>query len=141
MSTEPDPPKPKPKAKDNDEGKQAAQAAPAATAPKKANAPAASGPPALDERALSFAELVPHADRFETDALIAMLRDGRGVVRANAALALAASSQAAPELVPLFRDSEPRVAVAAAEAITQLGAKIRASVPMIAQALDGARRW
>ena len=133
MSTEADPPKPK--AKDKDEPKKAAAAAAAAN---KADPPAASGPPSLDERALSLAELVPHADRFEPEALIAMLHDGRGVVRANAALALAAASHPAPELVPLLRDSEARVAVAAAEAITQLGARLRGSLPMIAQALDGA---
>ena len=95
-------------------------------------------PPALDDRPLKFAELLPFGDRFDAGELVAMLRDGRGVVRANAALALAAASHPAPELVPLLRDSEPRVAIAAAEAVSHLGSRLRAAILQIAQALDGA---
>ncbi|HEU4730505.1 MAG TPA: HEAT repeat domain-containing protein, partial [Kofleriaceae bacterium] len=74
----------------------------------------------------------------DADELIAMLRDGRGVVRANAALGLAVVKQPALELVTLLRDSEPRVAAAAAEALGVLGPLVRPFIPQITQALDGA---
>ncbi|HEY0191148.1 MAG TPA: hypothetical protein VGC42_08500, partial [Kofleriaceae bacterium] len=94
--------------------------------------------PALDERALKFVDLAPFAAQLEGDALVAMLRDGRGVVRANAALGLAVVNQPALDLVMLLRDSEPRVAQAAAEAIGLLGAQNRPLIPQIVQSLDGA---
>jgi HEAT repeat protein len=68
-----------------------------------------------------------------------MLRDGRGVVRANAALALAAANLPVLDLVMLLRDSELRVAAAAAEAIGLLGALMSPLVPQMTQALDGAQ--
>src|SRR5262249_28833846 len=68
----------------------------------------------------------------------AALRDGRGVVRANAALGLAAVNHPVLDVVMLLRDSEPRVAAAAAEAIGLLGPLVSPLVPQIAQALDGA---
>jgi len=68
-----------------------------------------------------------------------MLRDGRGVVRANAALGLAAVNQPSLDLVMLLRDSEPRVAAAAAEAIGLLGVLVRPFILQITQALDGAQ--
>jgi len=60
-------------------------------------------------------------------------------VRANAALGLAAVNQPALDLVMLLRDSEPRVAAAAAEAIGLLGVLVRPFLPQITQALDGAQ--
>src|SRR5881394_2667719 len=92
---------------------------------KSAKAPAArqaAQPPPLDERPLRFVDLAPFAAQLDADALIASLRDGRGTVRANAALGLAAVNQPALDLVMLLRDSEPRIAAAAAEALGLLGA-------------------
>src|SRR5690242_14519848 len=66
----------------------------------------AARPPALDERPLRFVDLAPYAAQLDADELIAMLRDGRGVVRANAALGLAAVNQPVLDLVMLLRDSE-----------------------------------
>jgi len=103
----------------------------------KAKAPAAEGPPPLDERKLKYGELMPFANSFVPQDLVAMLTDGRGVVRANAVLALAAANHPAPELVGLLRDSETSVAVTAAEALAKLGLAARALVPAIAQAADG----
>jgi HEAT repeat protein len=113
-----------------------AESKPAAKTPGPSK-PAAR-PPALDERPLRFVDLAPFAAQLDADELIAMLRDGRGVVRANAALGLAAVNQPALDLVMLLRDSEPRVAVAAAEAIGLLGPLVGPFAPQIAQALDGA---
>ena len=92
---------------------------------------------ALDERKMKYAELAGLRELLVPGELIAMLRDGRGVVRANAALGLAALGQAPPELLTLLRDSESMVAIAAAEAIGKLGLAIRAHLPQIAQSLDG----
>jgi HEAT repeat protein len=114
-----------------------AAAKPPAAAPAAAK-PAAK-PPALDERALRFNDLAPFAAQLEPDELIAMLRDGRGVVRANAALALAAVGHPSLDLVMLLRDSEARVAAACAEAIGLLGLLIRPLVPQVVQSLDGAQ--
>ena len=113
-----------------------ASAPPPAAAP--AAKPATGKPPALDERPLRFTDLAPYAAQLEPDELIAMLRDGRGVVRANAALALAAVNHASLDLVMLLRDSEARVAGAAAEAIGLLGPLIRPLIPQVVQSLDGA---
>jgi hypothetical protein len=130
----------------NDTKPPAPPAKPAAKAdadpkPAKASAPSkpAARPPAFDERPLRFVDLAPYAAQLDADELIAMLRDGRGVVRANAALGLAAVNQPALDLVMLLRDSEPRVAAAAAEAIGLLGPLVGPLVPQIAQALDGAQ--
>jgi len=110
--------------------------------PKSAKAPAARPtvqPPPLDERPLRFVDLAPFAAQLDADTLIASLRDGRGTVRANAALGLAAVNQPALDLVMLLRDSELRVAAAAAEALGLLGALVQPLVPQIAQSLDGAQ--
>src|ERR1051325_4537335 len=108
---------------------------------KSARPPAArpAAPPSLDERPLRFADLAPFAAQLDADELVASLRDGRGVVRANAALGLAAVNQPALDLVTLLRDSEVRVAAAAAEALGLLGTQVRPLVPQIAQSLDGAQ--
>jgi len=118
---------------------------PAAKPTKDATKTPEAKPAALDERSaggllerkLKYAELVAMRDGLQASELLAMLRDGRGVVRANAALGLAALGQAPPELVPLLRDSEVPVAVATAEAIGRLGPAVRAHVPQIAATLDG----
>ena len=97
-------------------------------------------PPALldlEERRHSFDDLKRSASTFSPDALIAMLIDGRAHVRANAALALAATGQAVPQLVPLLRDSEAVAANAAADALAKLGASVRALVPQIVAATAG----
>lgn len=96
-------------------------------------------PPAFDERPLRFADLAPFAAQLEFDALIAGLRDGRGVVRANAALGMAAAGQVALDLVMLLRDSEPRVAAAAAEAIGLVGLQVQPLIPQILGMLGKAR--
>lgn len=127
------PGKPAAKAKPDEAG----ESKPAAKPPGPK--PTAAKPPALDERPLRFADLAPFAAQLDADELIAMLRDGRGVVRANAALGLAAVNQPALDLVMLLRDSEARVAAAAAEAIGLMGVLVRPFIPQITQALDGAQ--
>ena len=109
---------------------------PAKAGPDAAKPPEAK-PVALDERKLRYAELVAMKEALSASELMGMLRDGRGLVRANAALGLAALGQAPPELVHLLRDSELPVALAAAEAIGKLGGAVRAHVPQIASTLDG----
>ena len=93
----------------------------------------------LDERALTYDELVARKDALTADALVLALRDGRAVVRANAVLGLAALGHAGADLVPFLRDSHPIAARAAAEAIGHLGKAQRAHLVAIAAALDGAR--
>ncbi len=132
------------KATDDAKAGEAARAAePAKAARSAATKPVAASPaaalPALDDRPLRFAELAPFAAQLDAGALIAMLQDGRGVVRANAALGLAVVGQPAGELVLLLRDSEPRVAAAAAEALGLLGAQIAPLIPPITLALDAAQ--
>ncbi|TMQ02958.1 MAG: hypothetical protein E6J91_49115 [Deltaproteobacteria bacterium] len=107
--------------------------------PAKAAAKPAAQLPPLDERPLRFVDLAPFAAQLDPDQLIASLRDGRGMVRANAALGMAAVSQPALDLVMLLRDSEIKVALAAAEAISLLGAAMRPLVPQLVQSLDGAQ--
>ncbi|HEY0481079.1 MAG TPA: HEAT repeat domain-containing protein [Kofleriaceae bacterium] len=114
-------------------------AARADDAKPKAAAKPAGPPPALDERPLRFADLAPFAAQLEADALIAALRDGRGVVRANAALGLAVVGQPTLDMVMLLRDSEPRVAAAAAESLGLLGPAVQPLIPQIVQSLDGAQ--
>ena len=91
---------------------------------------------ALDERRLKYAELAAIREVLSAPDLIASLRDGRAMVRANAALGLAALGLAPPDLVTLLRDSESSVATAAAEAISKLGLAVRPLVTQIAPALD-----
>jgi len=117
--------------------------APAAKADEPAKATAArkepaGRPPPFDERKLRLAELVPFGSALVADDLVAMLRDGRALVRANAALGLAAAGHAPSELVLLVRDSDAHVATSTAEAIAKLGRLIRPLIPQIVLALDGA---
>jgi len=126
VSNEPDKDKAKPEDKSGKKGKPAASEV-------------AMAPPTLEERRLKYAELVPFAASFQPAELVAMLSDGRGIVRANAVLALAAINHPVPELAMLVRDSEPFVAAAAAEAIAKLGTLARGLVPAIGLAVDGAR--
>src|SRR4029079_13559643 len=95
--------------------------------------------PAMDDRPLKLAELLPHGKSLDARTLVGMLMDGRAVVRGNAALGLAAAGQAAPELVPLLRDSELRVATSTAEALSHLGGAARPLMPQIVASLDGAK--
>jgi HEAT repeat protein len=95
--------------------------------------------PALDARILEYEELVAAKNGLVAAELILSLRDGREIVRANAALGLAAIGHATPELVPFLRDGDLRVALATAKALVQLGVAYRAQVVSIAAALDGAR--
>ncbi|HKE18731.1 MAG TPA: HEAT repeat domain-containing protein [Kofleriaceae bacterium] len=93
--------------------------------------------PPFDERRLDYAELARLTALLDPGDLLSMVRDGRPLVRANAALGLAAVGHAAPDLVTLLRDSDVRVARAGAEAIARLGARARALAPPIVVALDG----
>ena len=109
-------------------------------AARKPEAPAAPAKlPAFDERRLKYAELAPFAGQLDPGELVAMVRDGRAIVRANAALGLAVAGHPVFDLVTLVRDSDPHVAAAAAEAIGKLGPRIRELVPQITAALDGAQ--
>src|SRR5258706_10671411 len=93
--------------------------------------------PPFDERKFQFAELAAMREILDRESLVAQLRDGRAIVRANAALGLAAIGQIAIELVTMLRDSELPAASAAAEAISRLGPAVKPMVPQITQALDG----
>lgn len=106
--------------------------------PTPTAAPADVKVPALDERYLRYGELAPFGKQLDPGQLVEMVRDGRAVVRANAVLGLAAVGHAVLDMVALLRDSDPRVALAAAEAISRLGVAVRPLVPQIAQATDGA---
>ncbi|CAN5918126.1 hypothetical protein BH11MYX3_BH11MYX3_09520 [soil metagenome] len=112
---------------------------PAKPTKTEAAKPAESPPPrtiALDERKLKYAELAAIREVLSATDLIASLRDGRAMVRANAALGLAALGQAPADLVTLLRDSENNVAIAASEAISKLGLAVRPLVTQIAPALE-----
>ena len=91
----------------------------------------------IDDRPLSYAEL--DAARPTLTELLAGLRDGRGFVRANALLGLAANGHTGPDLVVFLRDGDDQVARAAAEALRHLGLVQRTHIVAIATALDGAR--
>ena len=109
---------------------------------KPAKAPDVAKPPeprtiALDERKLKYAELAAIREILVPHELIEMLRDGRAIVRANAALGLAALGHTSADLVTLLRDSEASVSAAAAEAVGKLGLAVKALIPQIAAALDG----
>jgi len=109
-------------------------------AARKPEAPATPAKlPAFDERRLKYAELAPFASQLDPGELVAMVRDGRAIVRANAALGLAVAGLPVFDLVTLVRDSDPHVAAAAAEAIGRLGPRVRELVPQITAALDGAQ--
>ncbi|MDQ3296552.1 MAG: HEAT repeat domain-containing protein [Myxococcota bacterium] len=107
--------------------------------PDAKDAKPAGNPPPFDERKLKFEELAPFGKLFEIDHLVVLARDGRAIVRANAALGLAAAGQPVGELVTMLRDSEPAAALAAAEAIARLGAAIRPFIPQITLAVDGTK--
>ena len=94
---------------------------------------------ALDARLMSVAELAAGKSDLDAAELVLLLRDGREIVRANAALGLAALGHPSGDLVSLLRDGDLRVAMAAAEAQLQLGVKQRDHVVTIAGALVGAR--
>ena len=70
--------------------------------PTTPSAPPAPPAPAisLDDRPFTYAELVAAKGGLVADDLVRRLGDGRAVVRANAALGLAALGRAGGELVP-----------------------------------------
>ena len=85
----------------------------------------------LEERPLSFEELVADKGQLVAEDLLLGLRDGRAMVRANAALGLAALGHTGPDLIPFLRDSHPVAAHAAGEAIGHLGLAQRAHLVAI----------
>lgn len=95
--------------------------------------------PAFDERRFRYPELAPYANLLDPDELVDMVSDGRATVRANVALGFAAVGQASPHLVTLLRDSDSRVATAAAEAVSRLGIVIRPLIPKLTKAMDEAQ--
>ena len=107
--------------------------------PRKVEPPPPAKLPPFDERHLKLGELVPHGKSLDARELVGMLTDGRAIVRGNAARGRAAAGQAVPERVPRLRDSEARVAGAAAEALAHLALAARPLIPQIVASLDGAR--
>ena len=87
----------------------------------------------------SYDELVKRKGELVAPDLVLALRDGRAIVRANAALGLAAVGYTGRDLLPFLRDSEPVVARSAAEALLHLARAQREHLVAIAAALDGAR--
>ena len=108
---------------------------------RKPIAPRASstGPAAFDERWLRFEELAGWRGQLDAGELLELVRDGRAMVRANAALGLAAIDHPSPHLVNLLRDSDASVATAATDAIARLGARMRPFIGQITLALEGTR--
>src|SRR5215471_4937409 len=88
---------------------------------------------------VSYDELVKRKGELVAPDLVLALRDGRAVVRANAALGLAAVGYTGRDLLPFLRDSEALVARSAAEALLHLARAQREHLVPIAAALDGAR--
>jgi HEAT repeat protein len=88
---------------------------------------------------LSYAELVKRKGELVAQDLVLALRDGRAIIRANAALGLAALGYTGRDLLPFLRDSEALVARSAAEALLHLMHAQREHLVAIAAALDGAR--
>ena len=96
-------------------------------------------PLSLDETELTFAQLVAVKAELSATDLIGRLRDGRGLVRVNAVLGLAALGHTGAELILHLRDADARAARATAEALLRLGDTQRANLAKIAAALDEAR--
>src|SRR5215510_3182295 len=88
---------------------------------------------------LSYADQVKRKGELVAQDLVLALRDGRAIVRANAALGLAAVGFAGRDLLPFLRDSDALVARSAAEALLHLAGAQREHLVAIAAALDGAR--
>ncbi len=106
---------------------------------KAKSPPEPAAPPPLDERRLKLSELLPFGKQLDPAELTGLARDGRGIVRANAALGMAAAGYPGFDLVTLIRDSEGHVALAAAEAVASLGDVVRPLLPQLVSALDGAQ--
>lgn len=96
-------------------------------------------PKSFEEAELAYPDIVAAKAQLAAPDLIAALEDGRGVVRANALLGLAAIGHPGRELSLYLRDADARVARAAAEAVVQLGLAQKAQLPAIAATLDEAR--
>lgn len=149
MSEDPKPPAsakpapaepPAPPAAEKPEAPRRAKTAPVGEAkgePRSDAKPEANAPP-LDERYLRYAELSPFGRRLDPAELSSLVRDGRAIVRANAVLGLAASGQPSLDIVALVRDSEPRVALAAVEALGHLGTAARPLLAQVAASAGGA---
>jgi len=118
------------------EGKRAKTADPAPK-DKDASTPSQELPP-FDERRLSFTELRSFAKQLSADALESHFTDGLATVRANAAVAAAVVGDLSPSLFRLLRDSDSRVAQAAAETLERLKGRLAEHVPLIVKNLDGA---
>lgn len=88
---------------------------------------------------MPYADLVKCKGELVAQDLVLALRDGRAVIRANAALGLAAVGYTGRDLLPFLRDSEALVARSAAEALLHLLQAQREHLVAIAAALDGAR--
>jgi len=99
----------------------------------------AGSPASMEERWLRFDDLASFKGQLDREQLLAMIGDGRAMVRANAALGLAAIEHASLHLVNLLRDSDASVATAATEAIARLGERMQPFIGRITQALDGTR--
>jgi hypothetical protein len=133
MSNESEPSgKSKPPVSKPEEAAKAEGGKPAAKTAPKADAKL----PAFDEPRLTYAELAPFASQLDPAELVRMARDGRAIVRANAALGLAAIGHPVFETVAMLRDSDLHAATAAAEAFAKLGLQARSLIPQVVQALD-----
>src|ERR1041384_1543144 len=87
----------------------------------------------------SYAELVKRKGELVAQDLVLALRDGRAVIRANAALGLAALGYTGRDLLPFLRDSECLVAQSAAAALLHLAPAQREHLVAIAAALEVTR--
>lgn len=93
----------------------------------------------FEREQLSFEHIEVFSGSFDEADMMALLVDGRTIVRANALRALAVVGAHPSGMVPLLRDSDPIVATAAADALERLGPQMAEAAPAITQALDGAR--
>lgn len=118
-----------------------------AEAPSMTRDAVAYGVEGFETAAITLAAFTKAAKSLDGERLLAALSDGRAVVRANAALGLAAlgkhSHGAVRAISVLLRDGEPPVRQAAAESLGALAHAPEISVPALARALragpDGLR--
>ncbi len=96
-------------------------------------------PKSFEEAELTYPQVLAAKAELAGPELVTALGDGRGVVRANALLGLAAIGHTGREVSLFLRDADARVARAAAEAVVQLGLAQKAQLQAIATTLDEAR--